>query len=390
MQCRMMSVRVVLAALTLTLLVLVPGGAALAPSSASAEQADSKIHRPASGFLAAGARFSCARLDTGQRALLGHRRLWRARLRQHRRHRRQRDAGLGRPGGPRARDARRARSPPASTTPARSSTTARCAAGARARRPARLRQHERHRRQRDAGLGGAGRPRRRANGGRDQRAAATTPARSSTTARCAAGARARAASSATATRAASATTRRRARSGRSTSAPGVRLWRSRAADTTPARSSTTARCAAGATAGSGQLGYGNTEGHRRQRDARLGRPGEARRRAQGRRDLGRLRTHLRAPRQRQGALLGRRRRAASSATATPTTIGDNETPGSVGTREARRRPKGDRDLRRRRPHLRGPRQRHGALLGQRHRTGSWATATRATSATTSTPARSAR
>ncbi len=35
-----------------------------------------------------------------------------------------------------------------------------------------------------------------------------------------------------------------------------RRWRSRAAATTPARSSTTARCAAGV-GGSGQLGYGN-------------------------------------------------------------------------------------------------------------------------------------
>jgi len=62
---RKTSVRVALAALTLTVLVA-PGGAALAPSGASAEQADSKVHRRASGFLAAGARFSCARLDTGR------------------------------------------------------------------------------------------------------------------------------------------------------------------------------------------------------------------------------------------------------------------------------------------------------------------------------------
>jgi alpha-tubulin suppressor-like RCC1 family protein len=66
MQHRQTSVRAALAAFTLTLLVLVPGGAAVAPSSASAEQAGSKVHRRASGFLAAGARFSCARLDTGR------------------------------------------------------------------------------------------------------------------------------------------------------------------------------------------------------------------------------------------------------------------------------------------------------------------------------------
>src|ERR687888_495640 len=57
--------RTVLFRLALTMLVVVPAGA-LAPSGASAEQAGSKIHRRASGFLAAGARFSCARLDTGR------------------------------------------------------------------------------------------------------------------------------------------------------------------------------------------------------------------------------------------------------------------------------------------------------------------------------------
>ena len=56
------------------------------------------------------------------------------------------------------------------------------------------------------------------------------------------------ASSATATRGTSATTRRRARSGPVDLGSGRRRWRSRAADSTPARSSTTARCAAGARA----------------------------------------------------------------------------------------------------------------------------------------------
>ena len=68
-----------------------------------------------------------------------------------------------------------------------------------ASRPARLRQHADDRRQRDAGLGRA-----RSTSARDERRwrsppADTTPARSSTTARCAAGARAGRASSATGT-----------------------------------------------------------------------------------------------------------------------------------------------------------------------------------------------
>jgi alpha-tubulin suppressor-like RCC1 family protein len=61
---RKTNVRPALAGLAVTALVLALAGAALAPSGASAEQAGSKIHRRASGFLAAGARFSCARLDT--------------------------------------------------------------------------------------------------------------------------------------------------------------------------------------------------------------------------------------------------------------------------------------------------------------------------------------
>jgi alpha-tubulin suppressor-like RCC1 family protein len=63
---RKTNVRAALAGLAVTALVLALTGAALAPSGASAEQAGSKIHRRASGFLAAGARFSCARLDTGR------------------------------------------------------------------------------------------------------------------------------------------------------------------------------------------------------------------------------------------------------------------------------------------------------------------------------------
>lgn len=66
MQHRKTSVRTALAGLAVAALVLALAGGALAPSGASAEQAGSKIHRRASGFLAAGARFSCARLDTGR------------------------------------------------------------------------------------------------------------------------------------------------------------------------------------------------------------------------------------------------------------------------------------------------------------------------------------
>ncbi len=66
MQHRKTNVRGALAGLAVTALVLALAGAGLAPSDANAEQAGSKINRRASGFVAAGARFSCARLDTGR------------------------------------------------------------------------------------------------------------------------------------------------------------------------------------------------------------------------------------------------------------------------------------------------------------------------------------
>jgi alpha-tubulin suppressor-like RCC1 family protein len=66
------NVRAALAGLAVAALVLALAGTAVAPSGASAEQAGSKIHRRASGFLAAGARFSCARLDTGRVRCWGH------------------------------------------------------------------------------------------------------------------------------------------------------------------------------------------------------------------------------------------------------------------------------------------------------------------------------
>ena len=63
---RSTNVRRWLAALVITVLVLILGVAGLAPSGSSAEQAGSKAHRRASGFLAAGARFSCAILADGR------------------------------------------------------------------------------------------------------------------------------------------------------------------------------------------------------------------------------------------------------------------------------------------------------------------------------------
>jgi alpha-tubulin suppressor-like RCC1 family protein len=54
------------ALIALTLLGVVLAGGTFDPSTVSAEQAGSKLNRRASGFMAAGARFSCARLDTGR------------------------------------------------------------------------------------------------------------------------------------------------------------------------------------------------------------------------------------------------------------------------------------------------------------------------------------
>ena len=339
-------------------------GAALAPSDASAEQAGSKIHRRASGFLAAGARFSCARLDTGRvrcwgngddgalgygntndigdnetpgsvgpvdlgagrtaRAIAagfyhtcaildnGQVRCWGAGFTAqlgygNTTHRRQRDAGLGRAGRPRRGPDRRGdhgRRPSHLRDPRQRHGAL---LGLRRRRPARLRQHERHRRQRDAGVGRA----------------------------------------------------------RSTSARAERRWRSPAAATTPARCSTTARCAAGATGGYGRLGYGNT----RTTSATTRRPARS-----GPVDLGAGRKAVAITRRLRHtcALLdnGKVRcwGAASSGQlgyGNTKTIGDDETPASVATGEPRRQAQGDRDHRRRPTHLRGPRQPRGALLGHR-------------------------
>ena len=128
----------------------------------------------------------------------------------------------------------------------------------------------------------------------------------------------------------SATTRPRHRRAPSISGPAARRVAITAGGTTRARSSTTAGCAAGASASSGQLGYGNTD-----------------------------------------------------------SIGDNETPGSVAPVTSAG-PDGRRDQRRRAPHLRDPRQRQGALLGLGRRSASSASATRTRSATTSCRRRSPR
>ena len=117
----------------------------------------------------------------------------------------------------------------------------------------------------------------------------------------------------------------------------------------------------------GQLGYGNTDTHRRRRDPGRGRRCRPRRRAHRHRHHRRRQPHLRDPRRRQRALLGLPAVPGGSATATPTTIGDDETPGTVGPGRPRRRAHRHRDRRRCQPHLRDPRRRQRALLGGRVR-----------------------
>ena len=184
----------------------------------------------------------------------------------------------------------------------------------------------------------------------------------------------------------SATTRRRARSGRSTSARAARRPRSPPAAATPARCWTTARVRCWGFGGDGQLGYGNTDRHRRRRDA--GSVGPV--------DLGAGRTataisrrrlaHLRAARQRHRALLGLRRQR-------PARLRQHAPPSATTRRPARSAPvdlgagrTGDRDHRRRRAHLRAARRRHRALLGLRRRRPARLRQHRPASATTRRPA----
>ena len=255
----------------------------------------------ASGFVAAGARFSCARLDTGRVRCWGIG-IRRARLRQHA------DIGDTRPG-------RSARRP-------RRRTNGRAISAGFYHACAILDQGQvRCWGSGDDGALGYGNTSRIGDNetpgsvgpvdlGAGRTAVAITGGGRHTCAildngkvRCwGCGSRA---SSATATRGASATTRRRARSGRSTSA-----------------------------------------------------------RTHGGGDHGRRLPHLRDPRQRQGALLGRGQ-TGPARLRQQEDIGDNETPGSVGPGEARRGAKGRRDLGRLQAHLRDPRQRQGALLGPR-------------------------
>ena len=180
-------------------------------------------------------------------------------------------------------------SAPATSTPVRCSTMAACAAGASAATGARLRQHATRSATTKRRLRRAGRPRRRTHRHGDQRRCARTPARCSTTAR-------------------------------------VRCW---------------------GFGFDGRLGYGNTpDQHRRRRDARVGRPGQARRGAYGEGDQRRGSPHLRAPRRRRRALLGLRRQRPARVRRTRGNVGDDETPDDRAGR-SRRRTHGDGDHRRR-------------------------------------------
>ncbi len=179
-----------------------------------------------------------------------------------------------------------------------------------------------------------------------------------TPARCGAGASPPTASSAMATRMTSATTRRRARSAdrsgsRTNGARNRRGLLSRLRDP---------RHRPGALLGLRERWSAWLRQHKLGRRARLGGAGRPRRWTNGGRDHGRRPSHLRDPRQRQGALLGpgvertaRLRRHAEDRRQRDARLG--------GTGRPRRGTNGGGHHRRRVPHLRDPRQRHGALLG---------------------------
>ena len=259
-------------ALALTALVVVLAGAALAPSDAGAEQAGSKVNRRASGFLAAGARFSCARLDTGRVRCWG----------------RGSDGALGYGNPNDVGD----NETPASVGPV----------------------------DLGAGTNGARHRRRLLSRLRDPRPGPGALL----------GQRPTSVNSATATGTPSATTRRRARWGRWTSVPGERRSRSPAGGRPHLRDP---RQRQGALLGlrlKRPARLRQQEGHRRQRDAGLGWDGRPRRGTNGGGDRGRRPSHLRDPRQRQGRAAGAMAGRASSATGTRGTSATTRRPPRSG------------------------------------------------------------
>ena len=324
-------------------------------SIASAEQASSGV-RSAQGGLHRRRRGAHLRGPLRPlRALLGQGRRGAPGLRQ----RRQR-ASRRPPPGPStsAPGATPAPSWPGTSTPARSWTTAPCAAGASARTAAwgtATRTTSSRRPPRPPSISGPG-----ARPGRSRRAP-RTPARSSTTARCAAGATARPGASDTATRPPSATTRPPAQVAPVNLGPG-RTARAIAAGEfhTCAILDNGSLLCWGFDA-SGQLGYGGTADVGDNETPGPGRPaststGTARSPCPAARATP-ARSWTTAP-----CAAGASGPTAGSATAATATSTAPPTPPAV---EPRGRAHRDRDRLRRRPQLRDPRQRRRALLGLR-------------------------
>ena len=218
--------------------------------------------------------------------------------------------------------------------------------------------------------------------------AGRTAARSWRAPPCAAGVTAQSASSATAAPPRSATTRRRPRSapvdlGAGRSAKARRAGRHH---TCALLDDGTVRC--WGFGGDGRLGYANTRVDRRRRAARRGRPGRPRHRPH--RD-GDRRRDARTPARvlDDGSVrcwgFGGDGRLGYGNDRTP--IGDDETPGSVGPVDLGAGRTATRDQRRRQPHLRAARRRQRALLGLRPSTASSATATTTSIGDDETPGR---